>query len=589
MHKMTMRPTSSRPDPLSTLSTTPTSNSLLPPSLPTPLNSISTNSPTKLRAHFGHHGGLHHGAQGKPDRGGLAGAGAAGPGAGNVMAGAGGDSEFQLQVKHAIIEKSPVRLNTYEPKDVATRTELVMTMKESNAARLARLQKRTEILKQGFCSDPKESYRPLGDPILDSSNLIYTALRIDPNAVQTSAVTNIAEATHDIKEIRKSVGRRTTEVSPRHNNGFSLIKGKLAKSKGRIDAVKFGIPFSQTVDDSSWRHRADAAKSRKAAASLEEGEVDWHNLKIDTDKQAYFQNVLERAIPGFISQTQKRKKTPRTNMTVARDLPREPERWGTPTHKRPLSAESANGADADHMKGADSLIGSNSSLAASATAFGGVRHKSKVAALTPKAMEQALNINRDDRGNMATDQYYTTREHFYEQQRRLTQVLLDDLNRLDFERKSHFLRKYKALKVGKNNTMFSDDIAAMRQRANAQRDAEKARALRQHPWYTELVTKVVFTGVKKHASEYEALLLGRVKCVIEDGLPFAQNTFVGLMKVIPAHEFMKDDIQRILRFVKAHASISEREYLEAIDMAGHMENYNANAQAAAAGGAGGQV
>jgi hypothetical protein len=41
------------------------------------------------------------------------------------------------------------------------------------------------------------------------------------------------------------------------------------------------------------------------------------------------------------------------------------------------------------------------------------------------------------------------------------------------------------------------------------------------------------------------------------------------MKLIPASEFMKDEIQRIIRFVKQHEAISEREYLDALDMVGH--------------------
>lgn len=59
--------------------------------------------------------------------------------------------------------------------------------------------------------------------------------------------------------------------------------------------------------------------------------------------------------------------------------------------------------------------------------------------------------------------------------------------------------------------MFSDDITYMRRRAEAVRRAEKNRLLRQHPWYNELLNKVVMNGAKRDMSEYEQRLLSRVK------------------------------------------------------------------------------
>ncbi|KAJ3171909.1 hypothetical protein HDU87_008159 [Geranomyces variabilis] len=530
------------------------------------------------RPHHGHHGGGP-GAGNTGGAGGAAGGGGGiatsgghhapiprggGGGGGGIGGGGGGgggvagvdrENGISLQAKQAIIETSPARLSNYDPRDVAVRTEQCYALKDSAAARLVRVQRRADVYRCGFCSDAKDFYKPLGDPVLDSESLVFGTLRIDPNSIQSSADAKIAEDTNELSEVKVSARRQSADTSPRHNNGFEHIKEKLAKSKGRMDAVKFGIPFTQTIDDSAWRHRVDT-KNGRPDSQLQEGQVDWHRLKVDTDKQAYFQNVLERELPGFISQ--KRRKAAKTQQHGSRPTT---ERWGTLVDKRPRSGRLVTPAQVTD-KEAESRSDSNSSLAASTTTG---------KTLTPKAMELALNIHRDDRINLATDQYYTTREHFYEQRRRLTQVLLDDLNRLDFERKAQFVRKYRNFHIGKNH-MFSEDIKAMRKRSDRQRTAEKHQLLQQHPWYTELVTKVVLSGAKKHASEYEDLLLSRVKCVIEDNLPFTQNTFVQLMKVLPAHEFMKDDIQRILRFLKAHGNVTEREFLEAVELAGHMQS-----------------
>jgi hypothetical protein len=57
--------------------------------------------------------------------------------------------------------------------------------------------------------------------------------------------------------------------------------------------------------------------------------------------------------------------------------------------------------------------------------------------------------------------------------------------------------------------------------------------------------------------------------MIEDRHPFNQKAFVKILNVIPRHEFQKDELQRIIRFIKQHEEITERDYVEAIELAGH--------------------
>jgi hypothetical protein len=57
---------------------------------------------------------------------------------------------------------------------------------------------------------------------------------------------------------------------------------------------------------------------------------------------------------------------------------------------------------------------------------------------------------------------------------------------------------------------------------------------------------------------------------IEDKTAFTQAYLINLMKMIPPSAFRRDDVQRILRFVKQHEGIPERDYLEAVEMAGHV-------------------
>ncbi|KAI8852564.1 hypothetical protein BC829DRAFT_414523 [Chytridium lagenaria] len=141
------------------------------------------------------------------------------------------------------------------------------------------------------------------------------------------------------------------------------------------------------------------------------------------------------------------------------------------------------------------------------------------------------------------ENFFAVRDQFYEQRQRLTQILNEDLDRLDFDRKAEFIAKVPRLPF---------------------------RVLRQHPWYYELLNKVQTSSVNGLLKEMEQLLLDRIRCIIEDGRPFTQSVFVQLMRLIPQTEFMNDEIQRIIRFVRVNENINEREYVEAVEMANHM-------------------
>lgn len=46
-----------------------------------------------------------------------------------------------------------------------------------------------------------------------------------------------------------------------------------------------------------------------------------------------------------------------------------------------------------------------------------------------------------------------------------------------------------------------------------------------------------------------------------------KKVFTDIIRIIPNCEFQKDEIQRIIRFVKQKENISERDYVEAVDLA----------------------
>ncbi|ORY09697.1 hypothetical protein BCR33DRAFT_419921 [Rhizoclosmatium globosum] len=191
-----------------------------------------------------------------------------------------------------------------------------------------------------------------------------------------------------------------------------------------------------------------------------------------------------------------------------------------------------------------------------------------------KEIEDILHIVPNPSFPETVERFFVTREKFYEQQQQLNQILEEDLSRLDLDRKNHFLKKYRAFEIRKGG-MFNDDIRAMRNRADRERADAKNAILEKHSWYHDLINKVNATN--KHLSKLEQVLLERIKCYIEDEVEFSQSVFVQMMKLIPQRVFNEDAIQRIIRFVKQHSKISERDFLEAIELANHEMKMSATA------------
>ncbi|KAJ3212194.1 hypothetical protein HDU67_003971 [Dinochytrium kinnereticum] len=435
------------------------------------------------------------------------------------------DTSLPQHVKQLIIEGSPVRLNTYEPEKVFIRTDQRYAIRDSKQIAIDRSRRRQDVYRGGFCSDAKEPYRALGEPIIDSDALIYTCLKLDPGSFQRNTSSKVTELASKSNEASTSTRKYRLGNSTKDGNGFSAIKNKLAKSKQRLHAVKFGVPFVQMCEDLDKEN----GLNRPQAGPDGDNALDWGNLKLDHDKQSYFINLLEN------------KRDQSAEAVKSRQAPGIPSAKGT---RRNTSESQASDRISVQSRDTNDPKGELPSLTSSLSS------KSPTAI---KHMEAALQVQKHDSQAEIMENFFAVRDQFYEQRQRLTQILNEDLDRLDFDRKAEFMRKFRAFHVGKD-AAFVDDIAIMRHKAAIQRRAEKIRILRQHPCQ---VAESPYTSLAE-------------KSIIEDGRPFSQSVFVQLMKLIPQSEFMNDEIQRIIRFVRVNENINEREYVEAVEMANHM-------------------
>ncbi|ORX75365.1 hypothetical protein BCR32DRAFT_237377 [Anaeromyces robustus] len=195
-----------------------------------------------------------------------------------------------------------------------------------------------------------------------------------------------------------------------------------------------------------------------------------------------------------------------------------------------------------------------------------------------KKFEESLQIKQNLNNINSIGQFYESRDRYYEQRQRLNNILEEDLNRIEFNRSKIFKKKFCALKINKNNAFADDDLQRMRTIINNDLRAEREKIIKRHPWFNDMVNKMVYTtGTNRQLSETENILLRQIKNTIEDGIPFSRITYINILKIIPPSEFMSENIQRILRFIKQHEPIAERDYMEAVEASGHsMKIINSN-------------
>lgn len=93
-------------------------------------------------------------------------------------------SNLPNHVKSMIMEQATVRLKHYEPGKVSIRSEQKLTTLDAKQLLIQRKKRMQGVYNCGFCSDPKEYYRPLGDPVVNTEQLLYDTLKLDVKALK---------------------------------------------------------------------------------------------------------------------------------------------------------------------------------------------------------------------------------------------------------------------------------------------------------------------------------------------------------------------------------------------------------------------
>jgi hypothetical protein len=300
-------------------------------------------------------------------------------------------SNLPNEVKQMIMDQSIQKLHHYQPQKVQTRCESRYSIIDTKQFLLQKKKRLEQVYQCGFLSDPKELYKPLYEPQVDTELLLYDTLELDTKKLfdQNNHELEAHREHQQQKKQQQKIRMKMRQVPKRTTNGFKYIKEKLKDSNDRILGVKFGINFQDTCEDDHREHTYDSMETPQ-----EQKTIDWNHLEIDEDRKTFFMNTYNKFIES--------QKPEESRAVVV-----------TPQHQQKKKREVT---------------------------------KQKYSS---KQIEQTLGIVREDQTVENTDKFFTTRDDFYEQRSRLNYRLQEELDRLDHERKSTFQRKVKVFEISK--------------------------------------------------------------------------------------------------------------------------------------------
>lgn len=118
--------------------------------------------------------------------------------------------------------------------------------------------------------------------------------------------------------------------------------------------------------------------------------------------------------------------------------------------------------------------------------------------------------------------------------------------------------------------MYSSDLEQMRNVARKKLLEKRRRQLRRHAWYHEMLRVATCNGLRQRITDCERRLIDQVRVLIGDVGDVERTEFPGLLREIPGAEFQREEVQRLIKFLKTSLQVSELEYLDALEESGHM-------------------
>jgi hypothetical protein len=201
-------------------------------------------------------------------------------------------SNLANHIKQLIIDQSIVSLHDYHPVKVQARSETRYTITDTKQFLMDKKKRLQNVHQCGFLSDPKETYKPLYDPQVDTELLLYKSLQL--NISKGSHTTVESEGHREQQQQKKQhqkIRMKMRQVPKRTTNGFKLIKQKIQDSNERIMGVKFGINFEDVCREDTREHTYDENNHFQ-----QEQTIQWDRLEIDEERKSYFLNIYNKFV-----------------------------------------------------------------------------------------------------------------------------------------------------------------------------------------------------------------------------------------------------------------------------------------------------
>ncbi len=153
---------------------------------------------------------------------------------------------------------------------------------------------------------------------LETKDLIFQTLQIQMDQKETRQETEAQQEENQEKQQKLKMKAKLrgiflwecmlikmVEVPKKNHDGFKHLKDQLEQSNNRIEYVRFGVPFGETIQASHDRKQGWEEKDEEQVQT-EEGSINWNSLKFDEDRKTYYGALYNKSEKGIA-----------TNLTIA--------------------------------------------------------------------------------------------------------------------------------------------------------------------------------------------------------------------------------------------------------------------------------
>lgn len=186
--------------------------------------------------------------------------------------------------------------------------------------------------------------------------------------------------------------------------------------------------------------------------------------------------------------------------------------------------------------------------------------------LTIKNTKQTFAIPQREE-EVEQDKLFAMKNGFQTLKKKMHEQLKQQIQRMENQQQQQIKNKQSLLCIELNKNCTTQ-IDKLRQKAKKKLYLQQQQALETHPWFNDFLKVLRLNGLRQIITKTETEILEFIKIQICDLGSVQKSDFELILALVPEQEFQKEEIQRIVKFLRNQLHVSELDFIEVLEKTG---------------------